>query len=373
MIRTGYFVLAALFFLALGAGARAEPCAVCGEEITGDTIYIFTDKVTNEKKHLCYSCSMITDECFLCGMPVKKDFIRLRDGRILCARDARKCVLDPKEAEHICADVSDELDRLFSRFTAFPTNVDVSVVDRVNLLALFKIPGNDFECPDVLGYFRPATNHNNVRYQVSLMSALPRSELKSTCAHELSHAWVAQNISPARRKTLGRDAEEGFCELVSYLLMDSDNDEGEKKAILANHYTRGQIDLFVAAEQAHGFNDVLDWMKWGTDSELDADEPNRIRMVEMPQKKSVPEAAMVYAVPETAVPDTLVLKGISGAKGRALVLINDQSLAVGESGKVRVGKTNVFVRCLEIRGDSARVQIVGSGEERVLSLQKPKE
>jgi hypothetical protein len=373
MTRISHFTLAACFFIAMAASARAERCAVCGEEITGDTVYIVTDKVTNEKKHLCYSCSMITDECFVCGMPVKKDFIRLPDGRILCARDARNSVLDPKEAEHICADVSDELDRLFSRFTAFPTNLDVSVVDRVNLLALFKVPGNDFECPDVLGYFRPATNHNVVRYHISLMSALPRAELRSTCAHELSHAWVAQNVSAERKETLGRDAEEGFCEMVSYLLMDSDNEEKEKKAILSNHYTRGQIDLFIAAERAHGFNDILDWMKWGTDSELDADDPDRIHAVEMPRRQFAPATnAMIYALQPTTVPDTLVLKGISGAKGRALVLINDQSLAVGESENVRVGKTNVLIRCLEIRDDSARVEIVGSGEERVLSLEKPK-
>ncbi|HEY2081442.1 MAG TPA: hypothetical protein VGI88_01565, partial [Verrucomicrobiae bacterium] len=57
-------------------------------------------------------------------------------------------------------------------------------------------------------------------------------------------------------------------------------------------------------------------------------------------------------------------------KNHALVLINDQSLAVGESEKIRVGKTNILVRCLEIRDDSVRIQIVTSGEERVLSLKK---
>jgi hypothetical protein len=142
---------------------------------------------------------------------------------------------------------------------------------------------------------------------------------------------------------------------------------------LRNNYTRGQIHLFIAAEQAHGLNDVLDWMKWGTASELDADEPNRIRDVAMPRAKPVPaQSILAYTATLAPAPDTLELKGISGTKGHALVLINDQTLAVGESAKVRVGKTNVLVRCLEIRDDSARIQIVESKEERNLSLERPK-
>ena len=291
---------------------------------------------------------------------------------VLCARDAKNAVLDADEAKRICEEVQDELDRLFSRFTAFPTNLDVSVVDRVSLLALFKVPGNDFECPDVLGYFRPRTNHNVLRYQISLMSALSHGELQATCAHELSHAWVSANVPPKRRENIDRDAEEGFCELVAYLLMDSENDETQKKAILMNTYTRGQVELFIEAEKTYGFNDVLDWMKWGTDSALDPDEPNRIREVEMPRAKPAPPAALPsYTAQTVSVPDTLVLKGIFGPKGHAVALINDQSLAVGDWGRVHVGKTNVFVRCLEIRDDSARIQISGSKEERELSLKKP--
>jgi sRNA-binding protein len=82
--------------------------------------------------------------------------------------------------------------------------------------------------------------------------------------------------------------------------------------------------------------------------------------------------ARAYIAAPTSVPDTLVLKGISGTKGHAFVLINDQTLAVGESAKVRVGKTNVLVRCLEIRDNSARIQILDSREERVLLFNKPK-
>lgn len=361
-----HFLLLALVLMPV-AGALAERCAVCGEEIKGDTVYTYTDEVTKEKKHVCYDCSILPDTCFVCGMPLKGDYVKLPDGRTLCARDAKSCVLDPKEAEKVCEEVQDELDRLFSRFTAFPTNIDVAVVDRVNLQA-FRVPGNDYECPDILGYFQTKTNHHHVRYDISLMSALPRTELKATCAHELSHAWVAQNVSAARKESLDQDAEEGFCELVAYLLMDSENENAQKKAILQNNYTRGQVELFIAAENTYSFNDVLDWMKWGTDDELDAEEPRRIHDIDMPHPKPAPVKMAAYVSKPPPAPDTLVLKGISGTKGNALAMINDQLLAVGESARIRVGKTNVLVRCLAIRDDSVLIQVGDSEKPRELSL-----
>ena len=65
---------------------------------------------------------------------------------------------------------------------------------------------------------------------MSLMTGLPLAELKATCAHEYSHAWVGENVPKERRARLGRDAEEGFCELVAYLLMDSQGKKGKKNS-----------------------------------------------------------------------------------------------------------------------------------------------
>lgn len=56
------------------------------------------------------------------------------------------------------------------------------------------------------------------------------------------------------------------------------------------------------------------------------------------------------------------------SKAHPLALINDQSLAAGESARIRVGPSNVLVRCLAISAHSARVQIVDSGKEVELEL-----
>ena len=362
------YLLVSLVLLLPFIATAGDRCAICGEEIPG-TIYLLTDKLTREKKHFCSDCAHLADACFVCGLPVQKDYVRLPDGRLLCARDAKQAVLDSSDAKRICSEVREDLDKLFSRFVTFPTNVAIAVVDRVNLLALFKIPGNDFECPNVLGYFRATANRQHqVRHQISLMSALRAAELKATCAHEYSHAWVFDNVSPERKDILGRDAQEGFCELVGYLLMDAGAEEEQKQAILRNQYTHGQIDLFIQAEKRYGFNEIVDWMKYGVDAELNED---NCRDVDIPRTaRDSAIGVSSYEEKPSPAPDKLVLKGISWTAYRPLAIINNQSFAPGEAGKVRVGTTNVNIRCLAVQANSARIQILPSGEELELSLNR---
>jgi Protein DA1 len=369
------FCLSVLVCFATPAWADADHCAICGSAFgPGQMIYMPTDKVTHEKVFICHACASCPDECYICGLPVRANFIRLPDGRLLCARDGKTAVLEENQARDICGEVVETLDKMFSRFLTLPsTNVEVSLVDRINLYGEFTVVGNDFECPDVLGYIHSLTNHGLFKHSISLMSALPRAEFQATCAHEYSHAWVFENVPAERRKTLSGDAHEGFCELVAFLLMDSLHEEEQKKIMLRNTYTRGQINLFIEAEKKFGFNDVLDWMRWGVSSRLNAANLDDVRNVEMPRPKAGPAAAITFHVEQaTPVPDTLLLKGISSLKSRPLALINDQTFAAGESAKVRVGTTNVLVRCLAVGGHSARIQIVDSGREMELQLKAGK-
>jgi hypothetical protein len=294
----------------------------------------------------------------------------LPDQRVLCARDARTAVLREEEGLRICREVRDGLDRLFSRFTTFPeTNVTVGLVDRIHLLHLFKLAGNDYHCPNVWGITQAKTNHRGVEYHISLMTGLPFSWFQATCAHEYSHAWVGEHLSRARKASLSRDAEEGFCELVAFLFMESLGNEAQKAMILRNAYTRGQIDLFVAAQRSYGFNEILDWMQSGADDQLATTDPGRVRKLE-PRYSTGPPAmdlSVNRAAPRRA-PDSLILKAIFWDQKRPLALINDQTFGVNEEARVRVGTTNVLVRCLGISPDGVQVQVVGSDSEQTLRL-----
>jgi hypothetical protein len=346
------------------ASTDADHCAICGKAFA-NTSYRTTDKVTHEKVLICYDCVMCPDECYICGLPVRANGTHLPDGRVLCARDAKTAVLDEAKAKEICETVKDLVDHKFSRFLTLPsTNVAVGLVDRVNLYDEFTIAGNDFECPDVLGYIKSHTNHSGLTHAISLMSAQPRAEFEATCVHEYAHAWVFENVSAERRKTLSRDAHEGFCELLAYLVMDSLHEEEQIKKMLQNSYTRGQINLFIAAEKEYGLNDVLDWVRWGVNPRLKAADLGDIRNVEMPRSKSTPLTSPAFygqAAP-VAAPTKLVLKGISASKHGPLAWINDQTLAVGESARVRIGATNVLVQCLTIGPRSVRVQLGDSDQ-----------
>jgi hypothetical protein len=350
--------------------ARAEDvCAICGKEIQGP-IYLMTDKVTGEKVMVCSHCIKLP-LCSICGLPVNASGVALPDGRYLCARDAKTVVLKADDVEHICGQVKDDLDRLFSRFTSFPTNVDVTVIDRIDVDSMFYTEGNGSESPDLLGCIRPETANNQTRYKMSLLIGMPLAQLKETCAHEYSHAWVGENVPKERRARLGRDAEEGFCELVGYLLMVSQNEEVEKKRVLHNHYTRGQIDLFIEAEKRYGFDQVLDWMKYGVAPQLEAGHVDALRDVKLPAAKTVAGRPVSYrsTSPPVPIPAPTVIKlnGILWGS-RPVAIINGCSFLANDRNAVKVGGTNVNIRCLGIQKTSVRIQNVDSGKEQELTL-----
>ncbi len=349
--------------------ADSDHCSICGA-LFGTRVYTGEDHVTGQKVQFCSDCATLSTACFICGLPARTNYTQLPDGRVLCARDARTAVIDEAEGRRVCRATKETLDRLFSRFLNLPdTNVTVAVVDRVHLQELFKFAGHDYVCPNVWGYLETATNEGHAQHKLSLLSALPLASFQATIAHEYTHAWINENLSPKRKQGLSQDANEGFCELVSYRLMDAQNDEGQKRLIKRNNYTRGQIHLFIAADQTYGLNDIVDWMKYGTADRLVAGELGRVRDVELPRLAPGPGTNPPgYTLKSTSIPDTLVLKGISWVQPHPVAMINNRSFGVNEQGRVLVGQTNVLIRCLAISPEAVRVRMVGTGEERELRL-----
>lgn len=354
--------------------AQAETgCAVCNEAIK-DVVVFLPDAITGTKQTVCLTCSRLPKQCYLCGMPVKKDFTELSDQRTLCARDVKTVVLDDDEALEMARETRRELDRLFSRFTSFTEQVKLRMADRVDIMDLFHVPGNDFDCPNVLGYTLRSTNQTpNVRYTISLLSALPARQLRATAAHEWAHTWIMDNVSPDRQEQLERDAREGFCELVSYLLMESRDDKAELTVIRSNAYTRGQVQLFVEAEKRFGFNEVMDWIKFGEDSSLRGEDLDRVRKVQFPSATATPTqtvSSRPVALPLPARFSDLTLQGVTWSKTRPTALINGRTLAVGDEVRVPLNDSNVLVRCVGIQPGEVSVQVNGAAPPRVLKFRR---
>jgi len=172
--------------------------------------------------------------------------------------------------------------------------------------------------------------------------------------------------------------------LVAYLYVAAQHDEAQMGVIGSNAYTRGQFALFLEAEHSFGFNEIVEWLKYGVDLRLTGADLGRVRKVEMPaptdgetEKRRSGETAqsparrfvaspVARAAPPA--PETLALKGILWSKTRPLALINNHTFAANEEGNVRLGQSNVLIRCVAIHEDSVVVQVVGSGEPQTLRL-----
>ena len=84
-----------------------------------------------------------------------------------------------------------------------------------------------------------------------------------------------------------------------------------------------------------------------------------------PKSRRLEAGKPVVPLPPTL---PLVLKGISGAKGRRLALINNRSFEAGEQVEFKINNQSIRVRCVEIREQSAVISIEGMGGTQELIL-----
>jgi hypothetical protein len=361
-------IVLAILFTCVTFAAPADVCAICGQEIHG-TAYFITDKETGQQAEVCSNCMQLP-RCYICGLPVK-DGTQLPDGRWLCARDAKTAMLNPDDIQQTFSVVQDDLDKMFSRYTSFPTNVDVSVIDQINVDSVMGSGNGSVENSDVLGLTQPKLESGRKRYAIGLLTGQSQGQLEEVCAHELSHAWVGENVSPERHAQIERDTEEGFCEMMGFLYVDSKGNEEEKKRVLANAYTRGQVQLFIEAEQQYGFDEILDWMQYGVTGRLEEGHLDEIRDIKMPASNGNstprPAAFIARASVPPATPATIQLQGIMWG-GMPSAIINGHSFFTGDEAKVSVGQAKVMIRCVNIAKNTVQIKYVDSGKEQELRL-----
>lgn len=356
--------------------AQPSKCHVCGKPIVGK-FYQVEDRAHGGKVEVCEDCSNLDSRCFACSIPVPGTATKLTDGRFLCERDAKEAVQQEEEARKICLQTRDGLDMLFNRFLVFPaTNILVNIVDRFTLESLFKSPGYGRRCTSVFG----ATSSHKLGedehvHTISILSSLSRKRLEAVAAHEFAHTWLNENLSPERKNALAPETVEAFCELIAYQWTEIQRADFEKRTIKENPYAKGQLEAMQLAEARHGFNAVLEWLQSGDANKLEADDPDGIRSVRATATpaKVLPvarAAAPTNAAPRppTPLPEKLVLKGITGGPGRRLAIINDRTFGVQDLARMRLAKTNLLIRCLEIRTNSVLIRLEDTGVKQVLVL-----
>ena len=360
----------AVLAILLGAClVHAEPlglnCASCQLPIKGKYL-LFSAPGSPDKAPVCEACAQLETSCFLCGIPVKADGLKLEDGRFVCPRDSQTAVFSQPEAVRIFEEVKRNLLRMFSGLGVQPDQtIEVSLVNKPQLERRLDPKRRSQEKCLLMGVTQTRrAGQAPFEHSIFLLSGLPRARLAAVSAHEYAHAWLHENVPADRR--IDEDTVEGFCELVAYKQMTEQGQLAERRVILSNAYTRGQIDAFVKAEDRLQFYRIVRWLKTGVDEKFEQTNTGRLLTI----KEETTPAWLWLPQATTPVPDVLTLKGISGTSKRRFALINNCTLEVNEEARVRVGASNVIVRCLEISGQTVTIQMQGSGERTRLSMRE---
>jgi len=345
--------------------ARADNCFSCAQPLLYGH-YTMQSTGFLDPQLVCKTCYDIKERCALCRLPSTK-MTTLPDGRLLCRFHAGAAVLKDRDAIRIFESAKREVFPILNGLGKLPTrNVSVHLADANKMTMLRRQLG-----PAQAGYDTMGLTHSSRSPQgewshhIFLLTGLPESKLIAVMAHEYTHVWLNENLPEDRKVQV--DTVEGFCELVSHKVTQQRRDALEQRVIQENAYSKGQVSLLLQAQDQHQFHRVVNWMLHGTEPAMTANNLNRISKETAAPARPAGPVPLPQAV-ATPVPDELTLKGISGVPGRYFALINDKTLTVNDTARVRVGQETVSVRCLKISSDSVTLQVKGQAEPVTLRL-----
>ena len=89
----------------------------------------------------------------------------------------------------------------------------------------------------------------------------------------------------------------------------------------------------------------------------------RVPVIVTPVVKAVPESELYGQVL-----GSVVLKGISGVRGKRLAMLNNRTVGQGEETNISFNNQSYKVRCLEIRDKSVILGVDGSKETKEIHL-----
>lgn len=324
----------------------------------------------------CLAAHAVNVTCTVCGVRVAGGYLTLDDGRYVCKKDTPNVVLEQRNADEIFAKAKTWCHKTLAGYGSLPDqNITVVLQNKTRFSETSR--ENSAKRPDLQfwGETRSRTGRSGeFIHHIFLLSGLTQRHLAQVAVHEYCHTWLQEN---AGSHPLSTDAKEGFCDWIAYKFQADQANTAALAHILNNSYTHGQINAFVAAEKAHGFDRIIQWAKAGEDGQIDPQQLDRILVLReaRPKLAFTATAQTVPTQPFDSMPvfarlayTNVILKGLSGSASRRFALINDETFATKDIGKVRMGASNVVLRCLDIRESSVTVQIQGEAEPRTLCL-----
>ena len=172
-------------------------CYSCGEPIQGDYTWFDGDK----SRKYCSKCVATYPPCADCGAPAGPDMVKLDDGRVLCHECGLQALFDPQQVKTIKNKV---LDYLKTSFGMVVTH-DIK----------YSLQGKDFigrKSAGISGDINGLFYKNNDTFSIYVLYGLRRKDLYQVIAHEIAHAWAAENC----REDLDIERAEGFAQWIAY-------------------------------------------------------------------------------------------------------------------------------------------------------------
>ncbi len=186
--------------------AKLPRCKSCGKPIVGSFF-----KYPNVEGVYCPECKNARPACSICGVPVGDQHWKYPDGRIICRECGERAVFDPAEIRRIVADVQATVERRLGLKVKVPYTVRVEKLsglpssDRAPVEKIGIADGHIYG--KELGLYRL----ENGRSEIVLLFGLPPDLIYETAAHEIAHAWQAEN----GLSELGPELMEGFAQWVA--------------------------------------------------------------------------------------------------------------------------------------------------------------
>jgi hypothetical protein len=213
----------------------AERCTSCGRPML-ETFWT----VEGVEGRFCPRCRTEAPECASCGAPTRDG--RRVGERIFC-RDCRAAWVGQDDYHAIYREVTARArDLLGLKIERLPELVIEQDGAALAMRGLDAAPG-----ADVCGlYLRDESGRSTIH----LLSHLSVVRTTAVLAHELAHAWQAENCSPHQ----GRRLREGFAEWAAWKLLEGVPGSDAERDVIAgrtDEYGQG-YRMFAGIEETHG-------------------------------------------------------------------------------------------------------------------------
>ncbi len=194
----------------------AHRCSSCGQAIAG-TWYTFEEMMPQPApRYFCPRCVQSRPRCDLCRAPVGEHARPLVDGQYRCPACSADLVLD-------VAGIRDVYREAVAAVTSV-TRTDLRAIPTLEVIGRRRMgeirrehrllepeAGGSATSYHVLGFFVRAHDATTIYVEMGL----PRALLLGTLAHELAHAWQAEQAPHLRDPLM----QEGFAEWVAHRVL----------------------------------------------------------------------------------------------------------------------------------------------------------